>query len=77
MKHRLRTNGGRTIYGQRKSTIETTFGIIKSVIGFRQFSLRGFEKVKAEWRIVAIAYNLKRMHRLIEINTNTMVIAAC
>lgn len=77
MKHRLRTKDGRAIYGQRKSTIETTFGIIKSVIGFRQFSLRGFEKVKAEWRIVAIAYNLKRMHRLIEINTNTMVIAAC
>ncbi len=77
MIHRLRTKDGRTIYGQRKSTIEPTFGIIKSIMGFRQFSLRGYEKVKAEWRIVAIAYNLKRMHRLFEIKTNTMVNAAC
>jgi hypothetical protein len=53
MKHRLRTKDGRAIYGQRKSTIEPTFGIIKSIMGFRQFSLRGYEKVKAESSISA------------------------
>ncbi len=69
MKHRLRTKAGRAIYGERKSTIEPTFGIIKSVMGFRQFSLRGYEKIKAEWRIVAIAYNPKRMFRIVELKT--------
>jgi transposase len=64
MQHRLRTRVGRAIYGQRKATIEPRFGNIKSVHGFRQFSLRGHEKVQGEWQIVAAAYNLKRMHTL-------------
>lgn len=78
MKHRLPTKAGRAIYGERKSTIKPTFGIIKSIMGFRQFSLRGYEKVRAEWRIVAIAYNLKRMHRLLEIKADTgLALAGC
>ena len=40
------------------------FGIIKSVMGFRQFSLRGLDKVKGEWRLVTLAWNLKRMFAL-------------
>lgn len=64
MKYRLRTSEGRAIYGQRKSTIEPAIGIIKSAMGFRQFSLRGYEKVQSEWTIVAAAYNLRRMHTL-------------
>lgn len=64
MQHRLRTKDGRATYGQRKSTVEPTIGIIKSVLGFRQFSLRGYEKVRSEWRLVGLAYNLKRMHTL-------------
>ena len=64
MQHRLRTSAGREIYGQRKATIEPRFGNIKSVQGFRQFSLRGHEKVRGEWKIVGTAYNLKRMHTL-------------
>jgi hypothetical protein len=76
MKHRLRTKDGRAIYGQRKSTIEPTFGIIKSIMGFRQFSLRGYEKVKAEWSIVSTAYNLKRMHRLMQ-NNKSAALAGC
>lgn len=64
MNHRLRTKDGRAVYGQRKSTIEPRFGNIKSVHGFRQFSLRGHEKVSGEWQIVGAAYNLKRMHTL-------------
>ena len=64
MKHRLQSKEGKEIYAQRKSTVEPIFGIIKHVIGFRQFMLRGFEKVKGEWDLVCIAYNLKRMHTI-------------
>jgi transposase len=63
--HRMQTKEGRAIYGQRKATIEPRFGNIKSVHGFRQFSLRGFEKVSGEWQIMGSAYNLKRMHTII------------
>jgi transposase len=64
MQHRLRTKDGRAIYGQRKATIEPRFGNIKSVHGFRQFSLRGHEKVRGEWQIMGSAYNLKRMYTI-------------
>jgi hypothetical protein len=63
-RHRLRTRGGRKIYGERKSTIEPVFGVIKHILGFRQFLLRGICKVQSEWKIVTTAYNLKRMHKL-------------
>lgn len=61
---RLKTPDGKAFYGQRKATVETVFGIIKQVLGFRQFSLRGLEKVAGEWNLVQCAYNLKRMHAL-------------
>ncbi len=64
MKHRLQTKEGKAIYAERKSTVEPVFGIIKHIMGFRQFMLRGFEKVKGEWDLVCIAYNLKRMHTM-------------
>lgn len=64
MRHRLKTKGGRAAYAVRKHTIEPVFGVIKHVMGFRQFLLRGHEKVRGEWRLVAIAWNMKRMHRL-------------
>jgi hypothetical protein len=64
MRHRLQTKDGCAIYGQRKATIEPRFGNIKSVHGFRQFSLRGHEKVAGEWQIMGSAYNLKRMHTI-------------
>lgn len=66
MKHRLRTKEGRAIYGQRKATSEPVFGIIKSVMGFRQFLLRGVKAVEGEWDLVTLAWNLKRMHSLLE-----------
>ncbi|WP_292981503.1 transposase, partial [Nitrosomonas sp.] len=44
--------------------VEPVFGIIKSVMGFRQFSLRGLNKVKGEWTLVCLAWNLKRMASL-------------
>jgi transposase len=64
MKHRLRTSEGRAVYATRKCTVEPTFGIIKSVLGFRQFLLRGLKAVQHEWTLVCIGWNLKRLHRL-------------
>jgi len=64
MKHRLRTLAGKKIYAKRKSTVEPVFGIIKAVMGFRQFLLRGFNAVQGEWDLVCIAWNLKRLHAL-------------
>jgi transposase len=64
MRHRLAAPEGRQAYALRKQTPEPVFGIIKSVMGFRQFSLRGLEKVKGEWNLVTMAWNLKRMFAL-------------
>lgn len=61
MAHRLAAPEGRRRYALRKQTPEPVFGIIKSVMGFRQFSLRGLEKVRGEWNLVTIAWNVKRM----------------
>ena len=64
MAHRLRTPEGRAMYAKRKSTVETVFGIIKEVLGFRQFHLRGLESVQGEWNLVCMAWNLKRLYAL-------------
>ncbi len=64
MKHRLKTQAGRAAYGLRKQTVEPVFGIIKSVMGFRQFLLRGLGNVGNEWTLVCLAWNLKRMAAL-------------
>ena len=64
MKQRLKTAAGRAQYKLRQQTVEPVFGIIKSVLGFRQFLLRGVEKVGLEWQWVCVAYNLKRLHIL-------------
>ena len=64
MMHRLATPEGRQTYALRKQTPEPVFGIIKSVMGFRQFSLRGLDKVRGEWNLVTMAWNLKRMFAL-------------
>lgn len=61
MAHRLKTRAGRELYALRKQIPEPVFGIIKSVMGFRQFLLRGIDKVRGEWRLVTMAWNLKRM----------------
>ncbi|KAF0146806.1 MAG: hypothetical protein FD187_3199 [bacterium] len=64
MAHKLKTKAGRALYALRKQTVEPVFGIIKSVMGFRQFSLRGLKKVTGEWTLVCLAWNLKRMASL-------------
>jgi transposase len=64
MAHRLDTAEGRKLYGLRKQTVEPVFGIIKEVIGFRRFMLRGLEKAGLEWTLVSTSYNLKRLFAL-------------
>ena len=64
MKHKLKTRTGRAAYALRKQTVEPVFGIIKSVMGFRQFLLRGLEHVRNEWTLVCLAWNLKAHGRI-------------
>jgi hypothetical protein len=64
MAHRLKTTLGQALYRLRKQTVEPVFGIIKEVMGFRRFMLRGRVKVSLEWTLVCVSYNLKRMFTL-------------
>jgi transposase len=64
MNHLLQTPEGRKRYALRKQTPEPVFGIIKSGLGFRQFLLRGLDGVRGEWKLVTMAWNLKRMFAL-------------
>jgi hypothetical protein len=64
MAYRLRTPQGKKLYALRKQTPEPVFGIIKSVMGFRQFLLRGLDNVRGEWSLVTMAWNIKRMFAL-------------
>ncbi len=61
MDHHLKTPEGKKLYALRKQTPEPVFGIIKSVLGFRQFLLRGIDNVRGEWNLVTMAWNMKRM----------------
>jgi hypothetical protein len=65
MKRKLKTKKGKSLYKKRKETVEPVVGIIKSVMGFGQFMLRGIEKVNAEWALVRLSYNFKRLHKLL------------
>lgn len=64
MAYQLKTEIGQAIYRLRKCTVEPVIGIIKEVLGFRQFSLRGLVAAAGEWGLVCLAFNLKRLHVL-------------
>jgi len=64
MRHRLKTAAGKAIYALRKVTSEPVFGIIKAVMGFRSFQMRGIEAAEGEWNLVCMAWNIKRLHVL-------------
>jgi IS5 family transposase len=64
MANRLKTRAGRAAYALRKHSVEPVFGIIKSVLGFRQFLTRGLANVRNEWTLVCLAWNLKRLAAL-------------
>ena len=61
MKEFLETDKGKALYARRKSTVEPMFGVIKHVLGSRQFLMRGIKAVNREWSLVCIGYNLKKM----------------
>jgi transposase len=61
MRQKLKRAGWRTRYRLRKQTVEAVFGQIKQARGFRQFLLRGIEKVKAEWALICTAHNLAKL----------------
>ncbi len=59
-----RQRGGPRPLQAAQQTVEPVFGIIKAVLGFTGFSMRGLDKVAGEWDLVALAYNCKRLHKL-------------
>ena len=64
MREKLATEEGKRIYGRRASSVEPVFGIIKSAMGLRQFLLRGMAKVRIEWDLACLAYNMRRLWSL-------------
>ena len=66
LEQKLRSPEGRARYLRCQASLEPVFGVIKKVIGFEQFSLRGLQKVTLEWNLVCTAYNLKRLHKLLK-----------
>jgi len=64
MHQKLKSAEGKGVYKKRKQTVEPVFGIIKEILGFRRFSLRGEAETDAEWSLVCSAYNLKRFFKL-------------
>ena len=64
MSDTLKTEDAKAQYARRKQTIEPVFGIIKAAMGFTRFHLRGLVNVTAEWSLIALAYNCRRLHRL-------------
>ena len=63
MRRKLRTKRGRQRYALRMETVEPVFGQIKEGRGFRQFLLRGLEKVNAEWSLICTGHNLLKLFR--------------
>jgi len=64
MRRKLQTKSGATVYAARKSIVEPVFGQIKHARGFRQFLMRGIEKVKAEWALVCATHNILKLYRM-------------
>ncbi len=64
MREKVCCEEGRKIYGRRKCSVEPVFGIIKNVLGLRQFLRRGIEAVSSEWTLTCTAYNMKRLWAL-------------
>ena len=64
MAEKLASEPGRALHKLRQQTVEPVFGVIKAVLGFTGFSLRGRDKVPGEWPLLALAYNCKRLHKL-------------
>ena len=64
MKRKLQTKAGAAVYAERKTIVEPVFGQIKQARGFRQFLLRGVNKVQGEWSLVCLTHNILKIHRI-------------
>jgi transposase len=64
MRRKLRTKAGKAVYAARKAIVEPVFGQIKQARGFRQFLLRGLDKVRGEWSLVCLTHNILKMYRV-------------
>jgi transposase len=64
MRRKLKTKAGKAVYAARKTIVEPVFGQIKHARGFRQFLLRGLEKVRGEWSLVCLTHNILKLYRL-------------
>jgi len=64
MKKRMSSTDGQAMYGKRKSTVETVFGVIKQVLGFRSFTMRAKSGAQTQWTLACLAWNFKRLHKL-------------
>jgi hypothetical protein len=64
MKRKLQTKAGQAVYARRKTIVEPVFGQIKQAQGFRQFLLRGAEKVRSEWALICTTHNLLKLYRV-------------
>ena len=64
MRRKLKTKAGKAVYAARKAIVEPVFGQIKQARGFRQFLLRGIEKVRGEWSLVCLTHNILKLYRL-------------
>ena len=63
MQRKLKREAGRNLYRMRKAIVEPVFGQIKEWRGFRRFSLRGLQKVRAEWKLLCLTHNLLKLFR--------------
>ena len=68
MRDKMKTEKGKKVYSLRKITVEPVYGNIKQNLGFREFLLRGLEKVKIEMNLACIAHNLQKIWRLSQAN---------
>jgi hypothetical protein len=64
MKRKLKTKAGKAVYAARNAIVEPVFGQIKQARGFRQFLLRGIDKVRGEWSLVCLTHNILKFYRL-------------
>lgn len=67
MKRKLHTKAGAEVYAARKGIVEPVFGQIKHARGFRQFLLRGIDKVRMEWALVCTTHNILKMYRTCQV----------
>ena len=64
MERKLKTKVGAAVYARRKCMVEPVFGQIKQARGFRQFLLRGLEKIRGEWALICTTHNLLKFHKI-------------